>query len=279
MSYPSYNYSGGPKTPQGRAIAARNATTHGLFARDVVLPNLGEDPDGYQALMDEFDAQIKPANLLEKHYTEKIAAASWRLRRLHRWQAQVYEDRMLTEDQRLDKLDKVLRHESALHRQIDTAVRMLSREVPRLFEGRSREVALSLVQATERDCARSEDVDWEVSRTARERRTFGPLPAGFDPGALDNTRPVPDAPEGAQNCQNEPPTEQQLEEEREAAADEAFYEGPFLPPDHVHPDGRPAFICPSDWRYIRELRAEGKDADADQYQEQYRKTYDSYLRE
>ena len=34
----------GPKTPQGRAVAARNATTHGLFSRDVVLPQLGEDP-------------------------------------------------------------------------------------------------------------------------------------------------------------------------------------------------------------------------------------------
>ncbi len=261
---------------QRNTIRARNATTHGLFARDVVLPHLGEDSAGYEALMDEFNTQIGPRNLLERHYTEKIAAASWRLRRLQRWQAQVYEDPALTEDERLDKLDKVLRHESALHRQIDTAVRMLSREVPRLFEGRSREVALSLVQATERDCARSEDVDWEVSRTARERRTFGPLPAGFDPGALDNTRPVPD---DTQNCQNEPPTEQQLEEEREAAADEAFYEGPFLPPDHVHPDGRPAFICPSDWREMRELRAEGKDAEADERGQECLRHYQSFLAE
>ena len=36
-----------PTTPQGKAISARNATTHGLFARDIVLPSLGEDPQGY----------------------------------------------------------------------------------------------------------------------------------------------------------------------------------------------------------------------------------------
>ena len=40
---------GEPKTQHGKAIASRNATTHGLFARDVVLPALGEDPEGYGA--------------------------------------------------------------------------------------------------------------------------------------------------------------------------------------------------------------------------------------
>ena len=54
----------GPTTPQGKAIASRNATTHGLFARDIVLPSLGEDPEGYRQLADEFSAQIAPRNLL-----------------------------------------------------------------------------------------------------------------------------------------------------------------------------------------------------------------------
>ena len=34
----------------------------------------------------------------------KIAAASWRLRRLHRWQAQLFEDDALTESERIDRL-------------------------------------------------------------------------------------------------------------------------------------------------------------------------------
>ena len=123
--------------PAGKAVAARDATTHGLFARDIVLPELGEDPEGYRLVADELAAQLQPENLLELHYVEKIAAASWRLRRLHRWQAQLFEDRALTEDERLDKLDKVLRHESRLHRQIDTAVRMLNRDVPDLHQSRA----------------------------------------------------------------------------------------------------------------------------------------------
>ena len=82
----------GPKTADGKRIAARNATTHGLFARDVVLPRLGEDPAAYQAFLEELTRQLCPKNLMEQHYAEKIAAASWRLRRLHRWQAQLFED-------------------------------------------------------------------------------------------------------------------------------------------------------------------------------------------
>ena len=120
----------GPKTAEGKRIAARNATTHGLFARDVVLPHLGESAEGYEALLAEFTNQLHPTNLLEQHYTEKIAAASWRLRRLHRWQAQLFEDPSLSEDEVLSRLDRVLRHETTLHRQIDTAVRMLARELP-----------------------------------------------------------------------------------------------------------------------------------------------------
>ena len=119
-----------PTTEPGKAIAARNATTHGLFARDVVLPHLGEDPAGYQSLADELAKQLAPQNLLEHHYVEKIAAASWRLRKLQRWQAQLYEDDTLTEDELLNRLDKTLRHETALHRQIDTAVKLLAKDVP-----------------------------------------------------------------------------------------------------------------------------------------------------
>ena len=132
-----------PTTDSGKAIASRNATTHGLFARDVVLPSLGEDPEGYQRLEAQWMAQLPPRTLLERHYVEKIAAASWRLRRLHRWQAQLFEDDTLTENERLDRLDKVMRHETALHRQIDTAVKMLAKDAPQLYTQQGREAVLA----------------------------------------------------------------------------------------------------------------------------------------
>ena len=160
---------GGPTTEHGQAIASRNATTHGVFARDIVLTSLGEDPGGYQAVQDELVQQLRPGNLLERHYVEKIAAASWRLRRLHRWQAQLFEDAALTEDQRLDKLDKVLRHETALQRQIDTAVKMLAKDVPQLYARRIREQVLEETQISERECRSDPDDDKCVSMETSNR--------------------------------------------------------------------------------------------------------------
>ena len=158
-----------PATDTGKAIASRNATTHGLFARDIVLPALGEDPHGYQQVADELTAQLRPGNLLERHYVEKIAAASWRLRRLHRWQAQLFEDDTLTEDARLDKLDKVLRHENHLHRQIDTAVKMLNKDAPQLYARRVRDQVLEEAMLSERECRESARDESEVDLETRGR--------------------------------------------------------------------------------------------------------------
>ena len=75
-------------------------------------------------------AQLPPCTLLERHYVEKVSAASWRLRR---WQAQVFEEAGLTEDEPLNKLEKTMRHETALQRQIDTAVKLLNKDAPQLY--------------------------------------------------------------------------------------------------------------------------------------------------
>lgn len=159
---------GGPTTDTGKAIASRNAT-HGVFARDVVLPALGEDPEGYAQLQAEWTTQLVPRNLLEQHYVEKIAAASWRLRRLHRWQAQLFEAHTLTEDERLDRLDKVLRHETALHRQIDSAVKLLAKDVPQLYARRVRDQVLEDLHITERECRDEPETDLGVTLETSNR--------------------------------------------------------------------------------------------------------------
>ena len=187
----------GPRTDDGKRIAARNATTHGLFARDVVLPHLGEDPAGYRALLDELTRQLGPKNLLEQHYTEKIAAASWRLRRLQRWQAQLFEDPKLTEDEVLSRLDRVMRHETTLHRQIDTSVKMMGRELPRLFADRAHQEALDDLGATDDYCARNPSTEFLVASRERDLLERPLTPPGLDLARLD-TAPA------AQNCQNEP---------------------------------------------------------------------------
>jgi len=207
----------GPRTEQGKAVASRNATTHGLFARDVVLPALGEDPEGYRQLHNAWIAQLAPANLLERHYVEKIAAASWRLRRLHRWQAQLFEDDTLPENERLDRLDKVLRHETALHRQIDTAVKMLGKDVPQLYARRVRDGVMLDLLTSERECRDNARDDWEVEMETRGRlrriqKETEAAVGVLSQAALD-TEPASVL---SENCQNEPAPPLAAEETEEA---------------------------------------------------------------
>jgi hypothetical protein len=202
-----------PTTERGKAVASRNATTHGLFARDIVLPDLGEDPEGYRQLHNAWIAQLAPANLLERHYVEKIAAASWRLRRLHRWQAQLFEDDTLAEDERLDRLDKVLRHETALHRQIDTAVKMLGKDVPQLYARRVRDQVMLDLMLSERECRESarDETEVDLETRGRLRRIQKATEAALSAlsGAPLDTEPAMTV---AENCQNEPASQPEAEE-------------------------------------------------------------------
>ncbi len=217
-----------PTTDAGKAIACRNATTHGLFARDVVLPALGEDPEGYRRLEAEWMAQLPPRTLLERHYVEKIASASWRLRRLHRWQAQLFEDDTLTEGERLDRLDKALRHETALHRQIDTAVKMLVRDAPQLFARRVRDQVLEDLNVSERECR--DDAEDERSVDIETRSRLWRIKKATLQAATD----LSDAPLDAhieEKCQNELPPAPAAdptpdgEADEQAGADRAAQEG------------------------------------------------------
>lgn len=69
----------GPVTPRGKAHSSRNATTHGLTARDVVLSN--ENPEAYQAIEDAFTAGWCPTSDLERLLVVDLAACYWRLLR------------------------------------------------------------------------------------------------------------------------------------------------------------------------------------------------------
>ena len=257
----------GPRTPAGKAVAARNATTHGIFARDIVLPELGEDPEGYRQVVGELAAQLQPENLLEQHYVEKIAAASWRLRRLHRWQAQLFEDRALTEDERLDKLDKVLRHETRLHRQIDTAVKMLGRDVPDLHQSRARRRALLNTQKFEAECRADLEADLEV--TVEARRLLQPLTAAsaLDTALLDATPTAQDEEEriAEEKRQNEPAPWLAARQE----ADRREWVRLLATLDHdvaeILPDGRPVYVCEDTWADMQHQHEIGRPESAAKY--------------
>ena len=75
----------GPRTDAGKAIVARNATKHGIFAAVPVLP--GEDPETWVAHRAGLVDSLAPVGLLELTFGERAALLLWQLARLGRYQA------------------------------------------------------------------------------------------------------------------------------------------------------------------------------------------------
>ena len=72
----------GPITSEGKQRSAQNAIRHGLLSKTIVLAD--EDPKQFQALLDQYLDELQPATHLQHEAVEEMAAAKWRLRRLHR---------------------------------------------------------------------------------------------------------------------------------------------------------------------------------------------------
>jgi hypothetical protein len=78
----------GPKTPEGKAAVRHNALKHGLLAERVLV--IGEDKDELTALGELMIAELQPEGELEEQLVEQIVATFWRLRRMHRVEAGVF---------------------------------------------------------------------------------------------------------------------------------------------------------------------------------------------
>jgi hypothetical protein len=78
----------GPVSPEGKAIVARNAVKHGIFAKDLVISagDGREDEMEYHELLAELKRDLAPAGRMEMILVEKIAVNYWRLRRLVRYE-------------------------------------------------------------------------------------------------------------------------------------------------------------------------------------------------
>ena len=90
-------HSTGPKTPEGKAASAQNATSHGLSSSFAVLPH--EDPSAYAQLLETLQNEHTPATEHEKFLVTQMAESRFRLDRTNRFEAIAYE-------QLLDEYDK-----------------------------------------------------------------------------------------------------------------------------------------------------------------------------
>ena len=76
----------GPRTSEGKAVVALNATKHGIFAAVPVLP--GECHDAWEAHRAGVVGSLAPVGLLEVNLAERGALLLWRLQRLARYEAE-----------------------------------------------------------------------------------------------------------------------------------------------------------------------------------------------
>jgi hypothetical protein len=82
----------GPKTPEGKARASRNALKHGMRAQKyLVLPE--EDADEFAGLEAELVAELAPVGALQTVLARRVAVAAWRLARADRIEADLFAER------------------------------------------------------------------------------------------------------------------------------------------------------------------------------------------
>lgn len=70
----------GPKTPEGRAISARNSIQHGLLSTSIVLE--GEDATSFTQLLETLTSEFNPQTEIECHLVETLAVTRWRQLRI-----------------------------------------------------------------------------------------------------------------------------------------------------------------------------------------------------
>ena len=78
----------GPRSASGKRRSAMNALKHGMFAKDLVLPALeGKHAAAeFRALLHALTSDLAPAGAFELILVEEIAACTWRMRRLLRFE-------------------------------------------------------------------------------------------------------------------------------------------------------------------------------------------------
>ena len=78
----------GPRTAEGRAVAARNGTKHGLATEHHDLqPH--EDSEAFNELLEALRDDLQPNGIVEELLVRQVAEASWRVRRAAEYEVSV----------------------------------------------------------------------------------------------------------------------------------------------------------------------------------------------
>jgi hypothetical protein len=115
----------GPRTAAGKAASSRNALRHGLAARAAVVP--GEEPADLARFRAELVTALAPRDAREEWLAEAAVEAAWRLRRVWRAEAALFNRHGGCARSCLDGLLILQRYETAANRRFHRAIAMLER--------------------------------------------------------------------------------------------------------------------------------------------------------
>ena len=175
----------GPKTPQGKAAVSMNSLRHGLRARTVVLP--GDDPQEFQRLCEDLEAEWQPLTRTEQIYLEQMATAYWKLQRL-----ELFEKRTLSERSDLAPLllERVWQAQQRLERSFARAQHELERI--QIYRGNQPAEPASPVEATATHSASNPARTDAASAQSLPCPPAVPVRAGFSPLISEpNSTPAP----------------------------------------------------------------------------------------
>jgi len=79
----------GPRSTEGKAVSRFNALKSGIHAKSQVIP--GEDAAELEALAAQYAQQFEPEYPLETFLVDSMIAADWKLRRLRKIEAQLWQ--------------------------------------------------------------------------------------------------------------------------------------------------------------------------------------------
>lgn len=79
----------GPKTPEGKAVASKNAIKHGLRARHTVID--GESWIEFNEFRNELIRHLTPVGFPEQLLADRLIAAFWRLRRVAQIEIELFD--------------------------------------------------------------------------------------------------------------------------------------------------------------------------------------------
>jgi len=115
----------GPRTAAGKAASSRNSLRHGLAARAAAVP--GEDPADLARFRAELMAALAPRDAREEWLAETVVEAAWRLRRVWRAEAALFNRHGRSAPSCLRELLVLQRYEVAANRRFHRAIAMLER--------------------------------------------------------------------------------------------------------------------------------------------------------